>query len=290
MEIPYSLVFFTLLAGLAVGSACIAAVAAILDAVNGTSRREPVVKAGAILAFPAVVLGLIASTFHLAKPLSFINGLSNIGSAWISREGVVGILFVIAVVLLIGTWVLKDLRPVRTLLAILAGLLGIVLLYVQAMAYATVRPIPAWNTPVTVLLFFASAFALGALGVATLLSTGLISDGEGKKAVREVLQPFAGIGLVAVIVLIFAAFLWYLNLSTATVNDAVARAGALIWGEQAALTWGRIIVGLVLPLVLLFLAWRSRSKTALWLVLSFLLIVVGEFLARQMFFLAAVHI
>lgn len=290
MEIPYSLVFFTLLTGLGVGSACVAAVAAIIEAVNGTSRREPIVKAGAILAFPAVVLGLIASTFHLAKPFNFLVGLSNVGSAHISNEGVLGILFAIAAVLLIGTWVVKELRSIRTLLAILAGVFGLGLLYVQAMAYATARPIPAWNTPATVLLFFASALALGVLGVATLLSTGLIAGGEGKKTVREILQPFAGIGLVAVIVLIFAAVLWYLNLSMGPVTDAAKQAGALIWDEQALWTWARVIIGLVLPLVVLFFAWRARSKAVFWLVLSFILVAVGEFLARQMFYLAAVRV
>jgi anaerobic dimethyl sulfoxide reductase subunit C len=296
MEVPYPLLVFTLLTGLSVGAACIAAVAEFCG-----ERYARISRSGAYLAVPAVAIGMIASAFHLAKPMSFLLGLSRPGSSWISREGWVGIVYLICTFLFALSWYMSDRnqaswKPLRTLFAVLSGVSALVMLYVQAMAYATVRAIPAWNSPLTVVLFAASAFALGTLALGAVLGMGAsrIRDTQVRQDAIAAVKPFATMGVIALVLLIVVAVLWWVQLSTGLVTPASEASLRLIGGAGIGLTLLRVIVGLAIPLLLMIYVVAKQGKqptlATTWVVVSFILVVVGEVVARQLFFLAAIHI
>jgi anaerobic dimethyl sulfoxide reductase subunit C len=293
MEVPYPLLFFTLLTSLSVGVVCIAVVAELSGEKYGRISR-----AGAYLAFPTLGVGLLASALHLAKPMSFMLGLSRPGASWISREGWVGIVYLICSVLYAVAWYMTDRnkagwKPLRTLFAVLAGIFGLVMLYVQAMAYATVRAIPSWHSPLTVIFFASSAFALGALALAAILGVSVprIRDAEERENVAVALQPFRTMGIIALALLLVVALLWWVQLSTGLVTPASQLALSLLGGPLLGLTLVRVIVGLALPLLLmLFVVIQQGRPVTAWVVVSFILVVAGEVIARQLFFLTAIHI
>jgi anaerobic dimethyl sulfoxide reductase subunit C len=260
MEVPYPLLVFTLLTGLSVGAACIAAVAELFG-----EKYARISRAGAYLAVPTVAIGMIASALHLAKPMSFLLGLSRPGASWISREGWVGIVYLICVFVFALSWYMTDRNQAgRKLFAVLSGIFALLMLYVQAMAYATVRAIPAWNSPLTVVFFAASAFALGALGLGAVLGMGAsrIRDAEVRQNAIVAVKPFATMGVIALVLLVVVAVLWWVQLSTGLVTPASEASLRLIGGAALGLALLRVIVGLALPLLLMLYVVAKQGKQA----------------------------
>ncbi len=296
MEVPYPLLVFTLLTGLSVGVACIAAVAELFG-----EKYARISRAGAYLAVPAAAIGMIASALHLAKPMSFLLGLSRPGSSWISREGWVGIVYLICTVLFALSWFMTDRRqaswkPLRTLFAVLAGISALAMLYVQAMAYSTVRPIPAWNSPLTVVFFGASAFALGTLALAAILGLNVARIRTTRLAPKQspTARPLGTMSLTALVLLIVVAILWWVQLGAGLVTPASEATLRLLGGPAMGLVLISVIVGLAIPLILMVYVvatqGKRRTPATTWVVVSFILVVVGEVVSRQLFFLAAIHI
>lgn len=97
--------------------------------------------AGAVL----VGTGVIASLWHLGKPMRVWRALSQWRSSWMSREGVFSILCLAsAVALFATTWVSGRGMGVRMVAALLAALC-VASVYSTAMIYASLKPVPAWR-------------------------------------------------------------------------------------------------------------------------------------------------
>jgi DMSO reductase iron-sulfur subunit len=129
----WSLVWLTLLSQLAVGISATAATTAERGAAAGVA-----------------VIGMVGALFHLGRPAVAWKALRNLRRSWLSREvallGAYTALAVVAVVV-----------PAVGVLAVVAGGAGI---YASARLYV-VPGRPAWDTPLTVVRFFATAVALG---------------------------------------------------------------------------------------------------------------------------------
>jgi anaerobic dimethyl sulfoxide reductase subunit C (anchor subunit) len=300
MGTEYWLLILTLFSGAAIGSTSVAVVAELTDFTRKTERFQEVSKWGAYLALPCLIIGLIASVFHLRRPTAFVNGLSNIGSSWISREGWFGILFLILAAIYALLWFLPGRgravsRAWRLVVGILSALAALALVFSTGMAYAVVRAIPAWNTPLTILFFAVSALLLGTLLVGATLAVRsfLARSAEEKESMGASLQPFAGVGTVLVIALMVVSGLRLIHMSTAT-TQAAAASLQLIASSLLGLTLAQVIVGLVLPLVALAYAWataRSRPEALkTWIVISAVCVLAGEIMARALFYLSAVHV
>jgi sulfite dehydrogenase (quinone) subunit SoeC len=96
---------------------------------------------GAVL----VGTGVIASLWHLGKPMRVWRALSQWRSSWMSREGVFSILCLAsAVALFATTWVSGRGMGVRMVAALLAALC-VASVYSTAMIYASLKPVPAWR-------------------------------------------------------------------------------------------------------------------------------------------------
>ena len=133
---------------------------------------------GSLLALALLVLGLVASFFHLGRPERAWRKATQWRTSWLSREVIV-LPAVMALVALYGLAHALGLtaRPWFTIAGILTvdatlvlGLLATLAVYAlyvcTAMIYASVRFLPEWHSPLTVanfiLLGMASGFMLAA--------------------------------------------------------------------------------------------------------------------------------
>ncbi len=129
----WSLVWLTLLSQLAVG----------VSATAGSTGER-------VIAAALAVTGMIGALFHLGRPAVAYKALRNLRRSWLSREvALLGAYTALAMVAV----VVPGAGPV----AVAAGVAGI---YASARLYI-VPGRPAWNSPLTVVRFFATALALG---------------------------------------------------------------------------------------------------------------------------------
>jgi anaerobic dimethyl sulfoxide reductase subunit C (anchor subunit) len=139
----WSLVFFTLLAQGAVGF--ILCTALTPREAAGAAKRARV--ALGIL----IIAGLVSLT-HLSSPLISFYALGNLGSSWLSRE--------ILALLLTGAAVLLWVTLKNDLFGKLAALLGLGLILTMSQVYLVANQ-PAWDSGLTIGLFFGATLSLG---------------------------------------------------------------------------------------------------------------------------------
>lgn len=119
---------------------------------------------------PLLVAGFIAAFFHLNDPFHAIYTMNNLGSSWLSRELLAGVLFGgFGAAFAIAQWFGWFSRGLREVLAVLTALSGLFLIVAMAGVYYSTVTIPAWNTIAVPVFFFASALFTGPLAVAVAL-------------------------------------------------------------------------------------------------------------------------
>ena len=115
---------------------------------------------------PVIILAFIASLFHLGNPFNAYRAVSNLGSSWLSREILSGVLFALTGGLFaIMQWRKIGSETLRTIIAWIAALIGLFFVYAMSNVYM-MRTVPTWNTWYTPVSFFTTTFLLGALAVA----------------------------------------------------------------------------------------------------------------------------
>jgi sulfite dehydrogenase (quinone) subunit SoeC len=105
-----------------------------------------------------VAVGVIASLWHLGKPMRVWRAFSQWRSSWMSREGVFAIAcFASAATLFAMMWLSGSSWPARLTAGVLS-IFCIAAVYSTAMIYASLKPIPAWGHPLvtTTYLLFAA--------------------------------------------------------------------------------------------------------------------------------------
>src|SRR5579859_3557157 len=299
MQIEIPLVIFTLFDGLAIGATAWAVAAEWLDWTGQTEPHRELAQWGAYLALVCLAIGLLASPFHLGRPLAMLNGLSNLGSSWIAREALFGLVYLALGAVYAGAWLLRRrvslARGWRFVLANLAGLAALAMIISQAMIYTVVRTIPTWNNSLTLLFFGVSAALLGTLlvGSGLVVLEALTKSPADKTRLAALLPPVVRVGIWAVIGAILVGALQLVNIG-ATPSAAASSALRLLTGPLIGLVSLRFVVGMLVPLVLLGAAWvqarREPQRIGTWLIASFGCVLVGELAARALFFLSALHI
>ena len=110
-------------------------------------------------------MGFLASLFHLGNPFSAYRAVTNLGSSWLSREILFGVIFaVLATVYAFLQWRKIGSVGLRNVIAWLAGIDGLVLVYCMARVYMLAAQ-PAWNSWATPVSFYATTFLLGVLAM-----------------------------------------------------------------------------------------------------------------------------
>ena len=118
----------------------------------------------------AAAVGLLASFWHLGKPLRAWRAFSQWRTSWLSREGVLAVAsFVPAFVLLLV--MPGHGLPARIAAAVLAAL-AIATVCCTAMIYASLKPIPAWRHRLVVPGYLLFALLTGGLPMLAAISPG----------------------------------------------------------------------------------------------------------------------
>jgi DMSO reductase anchor subunit len=180
-----SLLLFTTLSGAGYGLLAIWAVFGLA----GVLPEEPL--AGALGLVPALLSiggGLLASTFHLARPDRAWRAFSQWRTSWLSREAVAAVAtFAPALALAFG-WL--ALGRVWALAAFLAAVGAGLTVFCTGRIYATLVPIPRWHQPLTTPVFLALALASGA-ALAVLFTAALGSGTNAAGITALVTLPIA---------------------------------------------------------------------------------------------------
>lgn len=166
-ELP--MILFTVIAQMAVGAFWALGLVQLL----GRLRKLPgeaidrVTDTSLFAVGPLLILGFFAAFFHLNDPFHAPFTLMHVGSSWLSRELLSGVLFGgFGFVFALCQWNKWLGRTVRDVLAVLTALSGLALLISMSGVYCSLRTIPAWHTPAVPVFFFASALLTGPLAVA----------------------------------------------------------------------------------------------------------------------------
>ena len=252
-ELP--LVFFTVLAQAAVGAVLVSSLRQYAVAGPASNVRKEWLAASGIL-----LLGLMASIFHLGHPLGAPNALKHLGTAWLSREILgTGVFLGLAVA---GALTAKD--KVGGLWAVLAPVAGVLAVFFMGMTYSP-PSYPALNNALPLVFFLLTALVLGSSVAA------LFNQPNKQSMVRQVLL----VSLVVALVVYLAVPCAWLS------GSAVMAATGKAW-ITSPLYWIHIVLGLALPL---FVVLRS-GRVPVWLPL---LLLVGELLGRAVFFAETMH-
>lgn len=161
MHPALSVIFFTVLSGFGYGLFAALAIVGILH--PGLDTRIGV--AGSAVGLVLVTGGLLSSTLHLANPKNAWRAFSRFRTSWLSREGVLALLFYPPAALYLACWWSATRDGWSWLaLSLLILFLALAVVFSTGMIYGCLKTIRQWCTPLTpvnyVLLAAASGFLL----------------------------------------------------------------------------------------------------------------------------------
>jgi DMSO reductase anchor subunit len=117
-----------------------------------------------------VTAGLVASVFHLGKPLRAWRAFSQWRTSWLSREGVLALLTYVPALTLMALIDSGRLGIGSQLAGALLALLSLGTVSATAMIYASLRTVPAWRHPTVVPAYLGFALLGGGGWLLALLS------------------------------------------------------------------------------------------------------------------------
>lgn len=182
----WPLIVLTLLTQLSVG-----AVAGTVGATILANGRGGGFTGGAVAAFLAGALALAVSVLHLGRPTAAWKALRNLRRSWLSREVALFGAFAAASMGYAGASLLGLSATAIGAVAVVVGVAGI---YASGRLYL-VPARPVWNSPRTLVAFFATAMATGPLLALLAVDRGALSP----TAVKVLVGASAG-GTVAQLV------------------------------------------------------------------------------------------
>lgn len=252
------LVLFTVLSQLSVGMVAVTAVRSFAG--DGPQAQPKKIRSEWLVAGGVLVVGMIASVFHLGHPTGMARAIVHLGSAWLSREALTTGIFLGLVAL--GVVLMRD-KTNRGLIVVTA-LVGLLALFSMGMTYSP-PSFPAINNVLPFVFFLLTAALLGS-------SVGVLFAPESKEPlVTRILTVSLIVGLV---VYLIVPCIWLSG-------GEIMRQTGQSW-MASPLYWGRIIVGLALPLAVI----GAMKKAPGWL---WVVILAGELMGRAVFFANTVH-
>lgn len=290
----WALITFTILAQMAAGAMLVLMVIrAYLRSKATTQEVDALLDRPTFIVVPIMGLALLASLLHLNNLVNVVKAVPNLGSSWLSREVVLGVVFVVlAVLYTFVQWRKSGSDTLRTVLGWVTAAVGMFQVYAMAMVYM-IRTQPAWNTMATPVTFFVSSLLLGGLAVAVamLVLPGKVTENQSVQ-VRQVIQGTAlgGLILLGIEFLVLPVYMAYLATQGPAANQSLM------------LMVGPFMGALVIRLLLIFVGagilgtflYRNASmpgheKTVATLTYSaFALVFVAEVMGRILFY--ATHI
>jgi len=219
----------------------------IMGTVLDWAGFETASRLGIWIGVPAVMLSTLFLFSDLGHPERFFSAFLNAGQSWISRGSIIITLYTgVGIISLLTALAGIDPGTQRTIQTIGAVLAVGVAMY-TGLLIGVVGSRPFWNSPLLPLLFLVSALStgIGAIFVGTIVWYGI--NGRIGEAVET-------LGRLDVLLIVLEMLVVYLYLAI-SVKRAAASVDLLTRGALSALFWGGfIVVGLVVPLVLEYIA------------------------------------
>lgn len=253
-----------------------------------------------LVVFMTIIVAMIGSHFHLSRPyLSFL-AILNFHTSWLSREIVFTIiLFILCALLTYLIWFRRGHTALKTALGWLAILSGCIGVFCMSCLYL-IPTQPTWNTPVTILSFFATTLMLGVTSACAFMIMDTILSDRQEPTLREIrrdilqrsLKWFAGLvgaGMLVVVALNIG------DLVLMRDSDKLAQMSLTLLVELYGPLLGTRFITLVAGAVFLEFSMLRllRKRNPLMemvapVYLACLLILIGEILGRFLFY--ATHI
>jgi anaerobic dimethyl sulfoxide reductase subunit C len=294
----WSLILFTILTQMAVGSFVILGAIHFWAARKHSQAEADRLTDRALLAIgPVLVLGMLASLFHLGNPLSAPIAVTNLATSWLSREILFAVLFAgFGALFAFLQWRKLGSFTLRNIVAWIAAILGLILVYAMAKVYM-LETQPAWNTVATPILFFTTALLLGALamGAALVTNYAILKRKDPSCAevqcelVREITKGVAltGIILLGVELLVVPLHLAYLAASS---NVTAISSAAMLYDQFAVMFGLRLVLVFVGAGVFGLFLYRMaldpgrEQMLGRLIYLAFALVLISEIVGRFLFY------
>ena len=296
----WALITFTILAQMSVGAFIVLGVVHYFSQKKSGEKQADELSDRALLAiFPVLGLGLLASLLHLGNPLNAYKAVTNLGSSWLSREILCGVLFaVVGFAFAVMQWRKIGSFQLRNMVAWVAAAIGVVLVFSMAMVYM-IPTRPAWNAVTTPISFYVTTLLLGvlAMGAAFVANYWYVQSKNPGCAsdqcvlLRDSLKWIA----VASIILLGCQFVVVpLALAFMSLNGALSGA-AMMAGEFGVIFVLRLVLVFVGAGVLGIFVYRTAQNPGQENLMgtlayaAFALVLVGEVLGRFLFYATAGH-
>lgn len=161
MHPAYSVIIFTTASGAGYGLLIGLSVAILLDVVP----RDPVLGFFALgTAVALITIGLLTSTFHLGRPGRAWRAVSQVGSSWLSREGVAALVTYLPIAALGLGLVFGEYRPDQITIGASLSIVGaLVTVWCTGRIYSSLPTIRAWHMGLVTPIYLMLAFVTGSL-------------------------------------------------------------------------------------------------------------------------------
>ena len=162
MRPAWSIIFFTSISGLGFGLA-----AWLVMGLVDLNNPEHLLVVG-VATMALIVAGLLSSTFHLGHPERAWRALTQWRSSWLSREGVLAVLALIAMAVWGLYYIWHGTPPIWA-----SGLIAVLLaltVYATSMIYASLRTVARWHHPLTPVCYLMFAASSGLMAVLLVLA------------------------------------------------------------------------------------------------------------------------
>ena len=267
-ELPLAL--FTTLAPIGANAFIVLFIAAFAGKLN----EDQLKKLDKFSAVPAVVVlvGFIASIFHMANPAGAIGVLSHIGTSPLSNEICAGIVFVIAMAVYVIMALAGKLgEGARKGLLAAVSVLAIVFTIFCGMAYM-MATIISWNTPFTIIQVLGFGLVGGsALGSLVLALAAVLEDTL--KAARIAVIAVAVIGAVLTAFGLIGMIVTVGDMTNGTTTGAALTSGVTMYAACS------VICVLASAIVV-----ALQKGTAALPAIATVLAVIGVFVGRLVFY------
>ena len=160
MRPAFSIIFFTVMSGFGFGLGALVA----LGLIDMPTMTAKLMVLATIMIFSGA--GLLSSTFHLGHPERAWRALTQWRSSWLSREGVLAIITLDAILAWFAYAHFVGQPPLWA--GLIVSVLCLFTIFCTAMIYASLRTVARWNHPLTSVNYLAFGLASGLVGLAAL--------------------------------------------------------------------------------------------------------------------------
>jgi anaerobic dimethyl sulfoxide reductase subunit C (anchor subunit) len=300
----WALVIYTILTQMAVGSFVVLGIVHFYAMRKAGVDQADRLSDRALLAIgPVLVLGILASLFHLGNPINAPRAISNLASSWLSREILCTVLFaVFGGAFAIAQWRKIGTFVARNVIAWIAALIGLGAIYSMSNIYL-LQTQPAWDSLATPIQFFSTAFLAGALaiGSAFVANYAYVKQKEPECAdvqcglLRNVVRGIAvaSVVLLGIEVLVYPLQMAYLVSSG---NPAALQSVSMTFSLYGALLALRLVLVVLGAGIFGLFLFRYASITGMELTMgnlvytAFALVLVSEAIGRFLFYATQVRI